>query len=235
MGEKKRWVKRGSALTTRLVILAMLSIVTSAFALTSAKAESNAHGKELFQLCAQCHGEDALGNEPVLAPAIAGQEEWYLLAQIKKFQSGERGTHFDDIGGMRMRPMALSLRTPKTDDAVATKNEADVIAYIAALPAEKPAATLEGGDPEKGKTYYAVCQACHGPDGAGMKLLNAPALNHASDWYLLTQLQNFRAGIRGTNPKDMTGAQMRPMSMTLPDEQALKDVIAYIMTLSDSK
>jgi hypothetical protein len=48
----------------------------------------------------------------------------------------------------------------------------------------------------------------------------------------LTQLKNFKSGVRGTNPQDITGAQMRPMSMILADEQAMKDVIAYIQTLS---
>ncbi len=216
-------------MTTRLVILAMLSIAASSFGFTPANAEadSNANGKELYQLCAQCHGKDGLGNQVALAPAIAGQRDWYLLNQITKFRSGQRGTHFYDIAGMRMRPMALSLRTDQ--------DVADVVAYVAAMPPEKPAATLEGGDPEKGKTHFQVCLACHGPNGEGMQALNAPTLNHSSDWYLLTQLQNFRAGIRGTNPEDVTGAIMRPMSMTLPDEQALQDVIAYIMTLSESK
>ena len=33
-------------------------------------------------------------------------------------------------------------------------------------------------------------------------------------------------------PGDASGALMRPMSMTLPDEQAMHDVIAYIKTLA---
>jgi cytochrome c553 len=37
--------------------------------------------------------------------------------------------------------------------------------------------------------------------------------------------------VRGTNPADTSGALMRPMAQTLADEQAMKDVIAYIMTL----
>ncbi len=213
----------------------MLGIVASSLGLTPATAEaesetnakSKANGKELYQLCAQCHGDDGLGMQMALAPAIAGQKDWYLLNQITKFRNGQRGTHFYDIAGMRMRPMALSLRTDQ--------DIADVVAYVAALPPTKPAATLEGGDPEKGKGYFQVCMACHGPNGEGMQPLNAPTLNHSSDWYLLTQLTNFRTGIRGANPADTTGATMRPMSMTLPDEQALQDVIAYIMTLSDSE
>src|SRR5262245_19734440 len=64
---------------------------------------------ELFQLCQQCHGETALGNQPVNAPSIAGLPQWYIDSQLKKFKAGGRGTHFDDITGMQMRPMAMSL------------------------------------------------------------------------------------------------------------------------------
>ena len=52
---------------------------------------------------------------------------------------------------------------------------------------------------------------------------------------MLTQLQHFKAGVRGTAPGDAQGALMRPMSMTLPDEQAMRDVIAFIMTLSKTQ
>ena len=51
-----------------------------------------------------------------------------------------------------------------------------------------------------------------------------------SDWYYKVQLENFKAGIRGSNPEDATGMLMRPMSKTLADDQAVLDVIAYIMT-----
>ena len=62
---------------------------------------------ELFQLCQQCHGEAALGNHAVNAPSIAGLPQWYIESQLKKFKMGGRGTHFDDLTGMQMRPMAM--------------------------------------------------------------------------------------------------------------------------------
>jgi cytochrome c oxidase subunit 2 len=57
-------------------------------------------------------------------------------------------------------------------------------------------------------------------------------MNHSSDWYLYSSLKGFKAGIRGSDPRDATGAAMRGMSMLLADDQAIKDVIAHIMTLS---
>jgi cytochrome c553 len=76
------------------------------------------------------------------------------------------------------------------------------------------------------------CVACHGNDGAGNEAMKAPAIAGASDWYLLSSLQKFKAGIRGADPADQTGAIMRAMSSTLADEQAMRDVIAHIVTLS---
>jgi len=75
------------------------------------------------------------------------------------------------------------------------------------------------------------CAACHGADGKGNVQMNAPPLAGQHDWYLLAQLKKFKAGHRGLNPKDVTGGQMRPMAMTLADEQAMKNVVAHIQTL----
>jgi len=182
-----------------------------------------ASGQELFQLCTQCHAPDGNGNPLVNAPAIAGLDQWYVEAQLRKFKTGVRGTHIDDHAGMQMRPMAMSIPTDADIQAVA--------AYVASLPKKRPAPTLTGGDPAAGQVLYATCMACHGPTATGNQQLGAPPLNHASDWYLLTQIRHFKDGVRGANPADTTGATMRPMAKTLADEKAMKDVIAYVMTL----
>ena len=159
-----------------------------------------------------------------LAPAIAGLDAWYVEAQLHKFRSGGRGQHIDDVAGMRMRPMSLTLRS---DEDIAA-----VSAYVASLPPQS-AEPVVVGDAARGQTLYTPCGACHGVDGTGNQVMNGPRLDRASDWYLLESLEKFRAGVRGTSPKDPTGAIMRTMAMTLADEQALKDVVAHIMTLGE--
>jgi len=214
----------GKSVARTVALGAWLAGLSAGVVAPAAVAEENTRGRELFELCQQCHGANAGGNPLTLAPSIAGLQQWYVERQLTGFKAGYRGQEFHDIAGMRMRPMARWL---KTDDDVKA-----VAAYVSSLPPVRPAPTLVGGDAAKGQAFYAPCTACHGPDGSGNQLLNAPALNHASDWYLLTQLRNFKAGIRGTNAGDSFGKIMQPMSMTLPDEQAMKDVIAYITTLS---
>ena len=90
---------------------------------------------------------------------------------------------------------------------------------------------LAEADLERGKQFFQVCVACHGANGEGNQLLNAPANGGQNIWYVMRQLRNFRAGIRGSDPKDLYGIQMRPMAMTLSDDQAVVDVAAYIGTL----
>ena len=88
------------------------------------------------------------------------------------------------------------------------------------------------GDAAKGKvTYTKLCAACHGPAAKGQQALKAPALAGQADWYMVAQLTKFRAGIRGADPRDVTGAQMKAMAATLPNDQAVTDVVTYIASL----
>jgi cytochrome c553 len=179
-------------------------------------------GQALFRLCIACHGQQGEGRADVEAPAIAGLPEWYVSTQLTKFRNGLRGTHPRDTAGMRMRPMA---RTLPTDDDVKA-----VARYVGSLPPQAPPPTLTG-NAANGAAQYAVCMACHGPDGKGNQQMGAPPLVTASDWYLLTQLKNLKNGVRTPNAAaDASGAMMAPIAATL-DEQAMKDVIAYIQTL----
>ena len=204
--------------------IASLMLVTALSGCHPEGARQTLPGAELFAACKSCHGLDGHGMQLVAAPAIAGLPAWYVEAQLVKFRSGVRGAHPDDYEGLRMRPMSQQMMDMGEVKAVS--------AWIASMPTLKQAPTLTGGDAAAGAASYAVCTACHGPDGKGNQQLNAPPIAGQYDWYLLAQLKKFKAGIRGTNPKDITGAQMRPMSMTLADEQAMKNVLAHLSTLA---
>jgi len=205
----------------KLVTLgALLALLASCGA---ARAADDARGAELFELCAQCHGPDGGGMPSAGAPAIAGLPEWYVLAQLHDFKGGLRGLHPDDAPGLRMYPMSLALKSDEDVQAVAR--------YVASLPAV-PTAQLVQGDAQKGAALYTPCAACHGPDGGGNQATNAPPLRGRSDWYLLSSLERFKAGIRGNNPQNVNASLMRGMAQMLTDQQAMKDVVAYIDSLS---
>jgi cytochrome c oxidase subunit 2 len=188
-----------------------------------AGADDAARGRQLYQLCAACHGPAGQGNQRYAAPAIAGLDRWYLEAQLTKFKAGARGFRAEDGEGLQMRPMARALGSEQDVKAVA--------AYVASLAPVSPPPTV-AGDAERGRTTYVTCGACHGDRGQGNAALAAPPLARQADWYLVAQLRKFRQGLRGTHPHDTTGAQMRPLALTLPDDRALADVVAYIRTLA---
>lgn len=108
-----------------------------------------------------------------------------------------------------------------------------LISLLAALAAVSGGSISAAGDVERGKTWYAVCATCHGENGEGMQEMNAPALAGREEWYLIRQTQNFKDGVRGTDPGDIYGLQMAPMAQILPDRQAIEDVAAYLASLED--
>ena len=120
-----------------------------------------------------------------------------------------------------MRPMAAKL----SDESIA-----DIVDWVGSwdyVPAE---ATVEG-NVNLGRTAYLSCAACHGANAEGNEALGAPALAGQNDWYMITQIRNFRAGYRGSHQEDTYGSQMRTMSQTLRNDQAVINVVSYINTL----
>ena len=87
------------------------------------------------------------------------------------------------------------------------------------------------GDAAVGRGRFGLCEACHGVRAEGNVNLEAPSLAGREGWYLTRQLENFRAGRRGTVPEDLRGQQMRPMALTLESDQAVQDVVAYVISL----
>jgi len=79
-------------------------------------------GRSLYSSCEGCHGARGEGNAALQAPALAGQTDWYLVTQLKRFSAGERGYSTQDVPGSQMRAAASVL----TDSCAVD----DVVAYI---------------------------------------------------------------------------------------------------------
>ena len=84
-----------------------------------------AEGRLLYGVCATCHGDQAQGNVAMGAPALAGQNDWYLVTQLHNFVAGYRGKHANDIYGQQMAAMVGGM-----SNATAVLN---VVAYINTL------------------------------------------------------------------------------------------------------
>lgn len=175
-----------------------------------------------LEFCTVCHGSQLKGNENIGAPRLSGLPSWYIKRQLQNFQQGLRGSHTDDITGAEMKAMVSHF----------TEQElGDIAAWVSTTQSSHPQASVEASI-DAGKKLYQSCAACHGPQGLGNQQLGAPALAGLNDWYLITQLNHFRQGIRGNQSADSYGQQMKAASSILSSEQDVADVAAYINQLN---
>jgi cytochrome c oxidase subunit 2 len=193
------------------------------FAETQSVAAANpAAGQAQYAVCAACHGAQGEGNQALNSPKIAGQSPWYIERQLKYFKEGVRGGE-GDTNGQAMTAMANML----VDDT-AIRNMA---AYIATMPDTAATPTVTGDVANGYEIYDRNCAACHLDNGVGTWYTDAPKLAGMSDWYFVTQISNFRAGIRGSHPSDDYGEQMVGMATAMSGLEEIEDVAAYINTL----
>lgn len=150
-------------------------------ALASAPARA-ADGIEVkAQPCAACHGAKGVPTDPKTIPVIWGQEQSYLMKQLRDFRSGERQSAV-------MSPIAKELA------------EADlrkIAAYFAAKPWPARRGSAKAPPPPKG---IAQCEACHQPNFQGG--MPAPRLAGLSYEYLAAAMRAFATEER-TNNLDM--------------------------------
>ena len=206
------------AAKTTLIAISVLALTSLARA-----AEDLPIPVDEFIFCTVCHGVQLMGNPIIKAPRLSGMDSWYVENQLRAFKKGWRGKHESDLVGMEMQPMAAAL----SDEQIR-----DVSVFVTATRSDAPQDTI-AGDAEKGRAHYSTCAACHGVRGEGNIALGSPALTGLNDWYLATQLKNFRDGTRGSQPGDTYGMQMRASAGLLSDDEAIQDVVTYISTLQD--
>jgi cytochrome c553 len=132
------------------------------------------------QLCAACHGDKGTPADPKTMPVIWGQQQSYLMKQLRDFRSGERNSAI-------MSPLAKGL---------AEGDLRKLAAYFAAKPWPQRA-SAQAPSPPKG---IAQCQACHQPNFEGG--MPAPRLAGLSYEYLVASMRAFATEER-TNNLDM--------------------------------
>ncbi len=107
--------------------------------------------------------------------------------------------------------------------------------WLAAQPTFAKARAEIAGDATAGQALFATCSACHGAQGEGNRDMNAPKLSGQAAWYLVRQLQDFKNGRRGVHDGDTFGKQMVPFASMLADDAAVRNVVAHITTLPDTR
>ena len=171
--------------------------------------------------CTVCHGSQLMGNVNIGAPRLTDLSNWYIERQLRNFKLGKRGSHPADQTGGEMMLMVGNL----SDEQIS-----EIADWVSKTESRKPKPTIEG-DIHLGEKQYQACAACHGANGEGNHVLGAPKLNGLNDWYLVTQLNHFRLGYRGTDESDIYGQQMKAASSVILSEEEAANLAAYIYQL----
>jgi cytochrome c553 len=183
-------------------------------------------GAQLFKnTCAVCHGEKGEGKDELKTPSIGHQPAYYVQNQLTSFRENRRGVTPEDAQGLMMAAIAKALQ-PEQVEAVAQ--------YIETLPLVTPKQlTWEGADLKEGQWLFEMrCMECHRFNGSGEIAFGSPPLIGLQGWYLAAQLEKFKTGKRGAVPGDVNGAKMVFTSSFIENEQMLKDIVGYLLTLN---
>ncbi len=175
------------------------------------------------QVCSACHGVDGEGKEELFSPSIAGLPAWYGEEQLRKFRGGQRGFHPDDLPGLQMRAISLTLTDAQVSEAAAA---------VAAMPMIPTAAPSADADLEGGRFQFAnTCMECHRYNGMGEVVFHSAPLVSLNRSYLKRQLMSYRAGHRGADPGDLYGQKMVEITARLSDQE-IDRLVDYIGALA---
>ncbi len=194
--------------------------------LAGAEEAPAAPGAVLFQsLCASCHGAAGHGNDGLQVPAIAARPAWYVLGQLKNFREGRRGADPAEPQAMVMAAIVKNLAPSHLEALAACIEGLAPLQYQASSPAK--------ADLAAGKELFEVrCMECHRFNASGELTFGSPPLTGLQGWYLLAQIDKFRAGRRGTSAGDVNGAKMMLAARFIESEGDRHTVVAYLLSLN---
>tara|TARA_Y100001958_G_C21179795_1_gene509911 strand:+ start:685 stop:1281 length:597 start_codon:yes stop_codon:yes gene_type:complete len=143
-------------------------------------------GKDKVAVCAGCHGAD--GNSLVgIWPSLAGQNENYLLKQLRLVKSGDRVIAsmtglLDNLDDSDLQDIAAFYESKTNTIGVVDEAKLDLGRKL------YYAGNLEKGVP--------ACSACHSPKGLGNAPAAYPLLSGQQPEYVSKALKDYRSGER---------------------------------------
>lgn len=162
-----------------------------------ALADDVADGEQLYKTktCVACHG--VKGARPIQSyPAIAGQNEKYVLTQLQDIKSGKRIASKDPVTG---HPFTEGMQA-----VMHLLSDEDLPKLAKFLAAQKPGKP-KPLDPAPSQDDLAAgaakfkqlgCVACHGADGKKTNVASYPVIAGLQRDYLVRQMTDMRDGVR---------------------------------------
>lgn len=211
------------SLISKISVLAAIFVATPVFA--TAGAGDVEKGKNIYMngkgevpACNSCHGQDAMGDDAMGTPRLAGQSFTYIAKQLADFSQDKRMDTTMYV--MNSNAKGLSEQDIK-----------DVAAYVESLDYDTLASSDMSQVKELGHAvgvrylgkgivmYGAVergipaCHSCHSFNGRGAPPMY-PMIGGQKYVYLVNQLKQFRDGARAND----AAAQMREVAKQMTDE-----------------
>ena len=189
------------------IIFSLLVALSSVSAVQAADANA---GKEKSVTCSACHGPTGVSASPMF-PNLAGQNDAYIIKQLKDFKSGARtdammapmaanlseadmadlAAHFSGLPSANEQAAASASTGSSTDAAPVSAPAAGNVEIVAST----PASAIYAGNVAAGKDKALACAACHGADGNSLVPMY-PSLAGQSANYIAKQLADFKSGDR---------------------------------------
>ncbi|MFI9651732.1 c-type cytochrome [Guyparkeria halopsychrophila] len=202
-----------------------------------------AAGKEKYASCAACHGADG-GGQGGAFPKLTGLGQDETAKKLAAYRDGDQDYLKSVDLGDRFGTMAPNASGLSDDDI------ADLAAFIAdefgggdggegdqaaqAESGDKGEDKAEGGlakaDVERGGALYSSCAICHGEQGEGGHLMNAPKLKGMPASQVASLLKVYR---KGTEMGQYSYA-MIPQATHLSDAD-INNISAYVATIGEDQ
>ncbi|HEY9081511.1 c-type cytochrome [Magnetovibrio sp.] len=188
-------------------------------------------GKDIYVVCAPCHGPEGQGGGGGDYPRLAGFSTEYLISQLKAFKARERVnipmypfTVERELNDQDILDVSAYI-TKMTLDTRLPEMEGQVDGYERLLAAKRVLQIPRApGDVDKGAALYKEnCARCHGEKGEGRP--HDPPLAGQYIKYLAKQFREMRADAR---------LHPRPKRLIVPlSEDDVQNLLAYFSTLDD--
>lgn len=199
---------------------------------TSALPEGYAEdGKDIYVVCAPCHGPEGQGGAHGDYPRLAGLSIEYLASQLRSFKARERinipmypFTVERELSDQDVLDVSAYIAEMKLDTRLPDMGE-NVDGYVRLMATKRVLQIPRApGDVEKGAALYKEgCARCHGEKGEGRP--HDPPLAGQYTKYLKKQFRDIRSDAR---------LHPRPKRLITPlSEQDEQDLLAYLSTLDD--
>lgn len=212
----------------------VLIAVWAALTIQPALAGDLERGKDLYEVCAACHGDKGQGGKKGEYPRLAGQREAHIKGQLKAFRERTRinlpmfpFTQEREMSEADAEDMAAYLAGVELSSAYPVfKDTDDALTRLTAMEKVMVIPRTPGNTEAGGAIYRKECAACHGNAGQGRGRF--PMLTGQYTHYLMKQMDAFIKKERPHEEVELGGIlnQLTP--------QNLQDIMAYITSLQEA-